>query len=418
MLLVAVVVFGFCVNTAVRMPCRDVCGLDIGRMYDDHHIDNAHLPYVSRPLEYPPLIGEVMAAAHAPFQHGLRNPFLANMVLLTALAGVTTWMLWRRNGKRTWRWALAPPVLMQGLQNWDLLAVAPATIGLISWENGFAFSAGLLLGVGAAAKLFPALFVPILAASSVHWGRRRHAVRVVVGAVLGFAAFVVPVYAAAPGALSYFARFQSSRVPDRGTIWYFLFRAPRSMQPYLSPSLLSHLGSAGFTLALGSALVALSWFAWRGRISPFGACALVTIVCLVTSKIYSPQYDLWIVPFFVLLPIRTKLVVNFYVASFAVFVVTAGDDHILHRPGSSYLLGAAVLYRFVVYLLVARDILRSERASGVEEFERLAPVGDVELLEHGRDVRPHRDRRDAEPARNDAGAYSLPQQVEDFRFSR
>ncbi len=363
LLLVAVVVFGFCVNTAVRMPCRDVCGLDIGRMYDDHHVDNTHLPYVSSNLEYPPLIGEVMAAAHAPFQHGLRNPFLANMVLLTALAAITTWMLWRRNGKRTWRWALAPPVLVQGLQNWDLLAVAPATIGLISWENGFALSAGLLLGIGAAAKLFPALFVPILAASSLGWGRTRNAARLLVGAAVGFAVFVVPVYAAAPRALSYFFGFQSTRVPDRGTVWYFLFRAPKSMQPYLSADLLSHFSSAGFTLLLGAALVTLSWLAWRGRISPFGACALVTIVCLVTSKIYSPQYDLWIVPFFVLLPVRTKLVVNFYIASFAVFVTTAGDDHLIHRPGSSYLLCVAVLYRFVVYLLVARDIVRSE-ASG------------------------------------------------------
>jgi len=36
--LVAFVVLGFCLNTAVRMPCHDVCGLDIGRMYEDHLI--------------------------------------------------------------------------------------------------------------------------------------------------------------------------------------------------------------------------------------------------------------------------------------------------------------------------------------------------------------------------------------------
>ncbi len=93
---------------------------------------------------------------------------------------------------------------------------------------------------------------------------------------------------------------------------------------------------------------------------------LATIACLVTSKIYSPQYDLWIVPFFVLLPIRTKLVANFYAASFAVFVLTASDDHVLHRPVSGYALGLAVVYRLIVYVLVARDVLRTEVTSTVD----------------------------------------------------
>ncbi len=32
-----------------------------------------------------------------------------------ALAILTTWALWQRFGKRTWRWALSPPLLLQGL---------------------------------------------------------------------------------------------------------------------------------------------------------------------------------------------------------------------------------------------------------------------------------------------------------------
>jgi len=353
--LVAFVVLGFCLNTAVRMPCHDVCGLDIGRMYEDHLIDRQHPPYFSRNLEYPPLIGEVMYVAHEPFAHGLRNPFLANMVLLTALAAVTTWMLWRRDGKRAWRWSLAPPVLIQGLQNWDLLAVAPATIGLLQWENGLAGTAGLLLGAGAAAKLFPALFVPILAASSWHRGQHRHARRVISGAAIGFAVFVLPVYALVPRSLDFFLRFHGDRGPDRGAIWYFVFHGP-SRQPWFSGDGVVHFVTIMPSIILVVALGVLTVSAGRGRISPFGACALATIACLVTSKIYSPQYDLWIVPFFVLLPVRTKFVVNFYAASFAVFILTASDDHLLHRPASGYLLGLAVVYRLIVYVLVAYDV--------------------------------------------------------------
>ena len=362
LVIVAFVVFGFCLNTAVRLPCYDVCGLDIGRMYGDRGIDHAHAPYIDRDLEYPPLIGVVMYAATVPFDHGYRNPFLVNMVVLTALAAVTTWVLWRRDGSRAWRWALAPPLLVQGLQNWDLLSVATATIALFVWEGGYAVSAGVLLGVGTAAKLYPALFVPILAAASLGRRQGRKAIGLVIGALVGFAAIVVPVYARAPASLGYLLRFHRDRGPDRGSIWYFVFRGP-TLRPWLQEDVLVHVVTMISVIILGAAMIALVIAVARARISPVAACALATIACLASSKIYSPQYDLWIVPFFVLLPVLRKLVVHFYVASFLVFVLTASDDHFLHRPASGYLLGIAVVYRFVVLVLVAADIIRARRGA-------------------------------------------------------
>src|SRR5689334_22111822 len=148
---------GFFINASVRMPCRDVCGADLGRLYEDRGIDRAHPPYFDRDLEYPPVIGMLMWAATVPFDQGLRMKFVLNAIVLFGLALATTWGLWLRYGKRTWRWALAPPLLLEGLTNWDLLAVAPATFGLMQWEAGSAALAGGLVGVGAAAKLMPAL---------------------------------------------------------------------------------------------------------------------------------------------------------------------------------------------------------------------------------------------------------------------
>ena len=358
--LVAVVVFGLCINAAARLPCYDVCGSDIGRLYQDRGIDRHHPPYFSRDFEYPPLIGAVMFAAGVPFDHGLRGPFLVNVALLVALAAITTWVLWRRNGDRAWRWALAPPLLVQGLTNWDLLSVAPATIGLVRWESGAALSAGVLLGVGAAAKLYPALYVPILAATCIGRRERRRAAELIVGSVIGFGAFALPVYTIAPRALRYLLTFHADRGPDRGALWYFVFRGP-SMQPWLRADVITHIVTIVPTILIGAVVVALSVAAGRGRVSPFAACALATIAFLLTSKIYSPQYDLWIVPFFVLLPVRTKLVVHFYAASFLVFVLTASDDHFLHRPASAYVLAIAVVYRAVVLALVAIGLLRDDR---------------------------------------------------------
>ncbi len=367
--LVAFVILAFCINAGARLPCYDVCGTDIAHDYEDRGIDRHHPPFFDRNFEYPPLIGEVAYAAILPFDRGLRWPFLLNALVLTSLAAATTWRLWRRFGMRTRRWALAPPLLVQGLTNWDLLAVAPATIGLLEWEAGHALLAGGLFGAGTAAKLFPALFVPILVASCATTRRWRQARRMVAGFLIGLGAFVLPVYAIAPRALGYFIQFHSERVPSRGSILFFAFR-DAAMNTWLPAEQEAHVTTIVATLTLTIALIALVAQTARGKLSPLAGCALATIAFILTNKIYSPQYDLWLVPFLVMLPVRTKLVVHFYVSSFAVWALTAAAPNIASSPMSLYLVGAPVIYRFVVLVLLAREFMAVESRDELTLRER------------------------------------------------
>ena len=366
--LVAFVVVAFGVNAAVRLPCHDVCGSDIGRLYAERGIDRAHPPFFDRDLEYPPLIGVVMYAAGVPFDGGLRASFLLNAVILTALAAATTWMLWRRYGNATRRWALAPPLLVEGLTNWDLLAVAPATMGLLQWEADRALLAGVLLGVGAAAKLFPALYVPILVAGCAPSRMWRSARGLVAGLVIGMGAVMIPVYLGAPHALGYFLRFHADRAPSRGTIWFYAFR-DFAMKPWAEHETVVHVTTVVTTVLLAVAIVVLVAPAARGRIAPLAACALATIAFILTNKIYSPQYDLWLVPFLVMVPVRTKLVVHFYVSSFCVWTLTAAAPSIIGSPGSLYLVEAVVAYRLVMLVLLARAFWVPEPRADPPDWE-------------------------------------------------
>ena len=364
--LVAFVLLGFAVNTAVRLPCRDGCGADIGRLYEDRGIDRAHPPYIDRDLEYPPVIGLVMYGATVPFDQGLRGKFLVNAFVLAALAVITTWMLWRRYGSATRRWALAPPLLVEGLTNWDLLAVAPATIGLLEWESGASALAGVLIGIGAAAKLFPALYIPMLLASCVQpaaWARAR---ALVAGAFVGAGVFVLPVYALAPHAAHYFVDFHRVRGPNSDTFWYYVMRNA-DMQPWFTEHRMVAIVNTLSLALLAGALVLLLVQTARARLSALAACALATAAFIVTNKVYSPQYDLWLVPFFVMIPVRTKLVVHFYLASLLVWLLTATEDHVLHRPASLYVLAAGVAYRLIVLVLLGLDFWREGRARDAEE---------------------------------------------------
>jgi hypothetical protein len=359
--LIAVVSAGFAINAAVRLPCHDVCGVDIARLYEERGIDRAHAPYFDRNLEYPPVIGLEMYAVTFLYDGALRLKFLLSALVLGGLAILTTWVLWQRFGKRTWRWALAPPLLLQGLTNWDLLSVAPATIGLLQWDAGRAFGAGVLLGIGAAAKLVPGLYVPLLALACVPTRMWKRAGAVIGGAVFGAGVFVIPVYALAPDALRHFFEFHRHRGPISSTPWYYLFRNLR-MEQWLAEERMVAIVNIASPIVCGVLFVLIMLATMRGRISPIAACGLATIAFILANKIYSPQYDLWLVPFLVMMPVRTKLVVHFYAASTLVWVLNATEGHLFGRPASLYVLAAGAAYRFVVELLLAREFVRAGTA--------------------------------------------------------
>lgn len=345
----------FAVGIGLRLPCRDACDSDLGRLYESRGIDRANLPFVDRDLEYPPLVGVVMYVAGAPGDGSPRVSFACNALILAALAALVTRQLWRQYGGRAKRWLFAPPLIFEGLINWDLLAVAPATCGLVIWIRGGAFWAGALLGVGAAAKLFPGLYVVMLAASCIPGAEWRRARDVVLGALVAAALIVVPVVLVAPSAIRQFLDFQGARPPTRGTLWFYLARDP-AMHPWLSRDTLVTVGNVVTTGLAAVAVVALATLVARGRLEALSACALVTIAFLVANKVYSPQYDLWLVPFLVMLPVRRRVVRHFFLSSFIVFTMSYGFSNFIPLPWFLYLNGAAVLYRLIILLALVRDL--------------------------------------------------------------
>jgi uncharacterized membrane protein len=263
-------------------------------------------------------------------------------------------MLWRRYGTSTRRWALSPPLLLEGLTNWDLLAVAPATISLLQWEAGNVAFAGALIGLGAIAKLYPAVFIPVLLAACIRdrsWARAR---TLMLGFLGGVAVVAIPVYAAAPQSFRYFLDFHRVRAPSRGSVWFYVFRNPIDMTLWTAHQV--GLVNIAGALALVAALAVLIYRVARGRLDVVAGTALATIAFVLSNKIYSPQYDLWLVPFFVMLPVRSRLVAHFYMASVLNFVLTAAAPNVFTGPFRLQSVGIVVVYRFVVLVRIARQM--------------------------------------------------------------
>ena len=141
------------------------------------------------------------------------------------------------------------------------------------------------------------------------------------------------------------------------------------MKPWAEHETVVHVTTVVTTILLAVAIVVLVARPARGRIAPLAACALATIAFILTNKIYSPQYDLWLVPFLVMVPVRTKLVVHFYVSSFCVWTLTAAAPNIIGSPGSLYLVEAVVAYRLVMLVLLARAFWVPEPRAGPPDWE-------------------------------------------------
>ena len=66
---------------------------------------------------------------------------------------------------------LSPALLLTGLINWDLLAVALVAGALWAWSRDRPVLTGVLIGLGTATKLYPLFLLgPVLV---VAWRRRR-----------------------------------------------------------------------------------------------------------------------------------------------------------------------------------------------------------------------------------------------------
>jgi uncharacterized membrane protein len=218
-----------------------------------------------------------------------------NAVLLGALLLVTVWAQVRTVPGRPWdalMVAASPCVAAAGLINWDLLPVAMTALALLAWSRRRPGWAGLLLGLGMAAKLYPALLLGPLLLLCLRAGRLREFGTALVTFVLGWGAVNLPVMLLAPDAWLSFWTFNSDRSGDFGSIWYVLSLAGHPV-PHLN------LVSGGlFALACAAIGLLIVLAPRRPRLGQ--VAFLVVAAFLMTNKVYSPQYVLWLLPLVVL----------------------------------------------------------------------------------------------------------------------
>ncbi|MBW3657226.1 MAG: DUF2029 domain-containing protein [Actinobacteria bacterium] len=272
------------------------CYSDIPPLWFIERLDQGAVPYLDHPVEYPVLTGLWMWLAALPASSA--GTFLLwTGALLAASAAATAALLAREVGlpRAALAFAAAPTLLVSGAVNWDLPAVALAAAGLVAHRRARDGLSGALLGLGTAAKLFPGLFlVPAAAAAWRLRGRRAGLTTVLAGAVAWWAVNV-PVALAAPEGWLRFFELSRERPSDWDALWTVAMRLT-GWSPTV-PTL--NLGTALAFLAGAGALAVVAARGDPPATWHLASLPLLTVF-LLTSKVYSPQFSLWLLPLFAL----------------------------------------------------------------------------------------------------------------------
>jgi uncharacterized membrane protein len=251
----------------------------------------------------------------------------------------------------------------------EAAAPARARTGTRSAGAGWALLAGVLLGLGTAAKLYPGLLFGPLLVLCLRAGELRRFGYALGGAVVAWAAVNLPVMVRHPQAWSEFFSMNTARGPEWDS-WYFLSTlvAPTDRLWTDESGRATTLLNAGSLVLFLIACGAIGWLALAAARRPrFAQLAfLVVVAFLLTNKVFSPQYSLWLLPLVVLALPRWRPVLAWQLSEVAVwfllmlsFDTDAGKNLSIHPFAVAAVVRGALLIMLVV--MVVRDILHPDR---------------------------------------------------------
>ena len=349
------------------------CYSDVPFLLQNRGMVDGIFPYApnagEHPLEYPVLSGLVMDATArlarllTPDRGADLNRiyFSLTVLVLLGLALLTVWATVRTSGdpRDGLLVAAAPTLALAGTINWDLLAVAATALALLAWARergvgggpgGHPWLVGVFVGLGAAAKLYPALLlgpIVLLALRQRHW---RPAAKTVLAAAGAWLAVNLPVMIAYPDGWQLFYRFNKERGAEFGSAWHALKLLGHPVEVDSLNSV-----ATGMFLAACVGVAALALFA-RPVPDLAPLAFLVLAGFLVTNKVYSPQYVLWLLPLAVLAGIRLPDLVVWQAVEVAYwFAIWA---HLDYRAIDDRWYAAVVFLRIAVTLwLCARVVV-------------------------------------------------------------
>ena len=373
--LLALTCFTLLLGYAQKAPCATgqwtghkqythMCYSDVVPLWSDERLDVGAVPYRDTTVEYPVLTGGFMLLT-AELTRGVEH-IVKDWQAVVVFGGLTALLLsacgllvtaataqtQRRRPYDAALFALSPLLVFHAFSNWDLLAMSLTSVAIWAWARRKPVLAGVFIGLGTAAKLYPVFILFAIWVLAVRTRRYAATGWATVAAIAAWLAVNLPIALAYTHGWKEFYSFSEKRPAERSTVWAMLRTLWKSNvgandAPYWVPS--NYL----VALALIIALIAVAWIGLRSAAKPrLGQLAFLSVLAfLLTTKVWSPQYSLWLVPLLALARPRWRLALVWQFAEIAVWFLTLtlllGFDVPSH----------GVPYGALMVALVVRDLL-------------------------------------------------------------
>lgn len=307
---------------------NDILPLYRSEGFADHHFPYAY-SWVSdgqvRYMEYPVITGMFqwfnaqLTHVFYPLYHVLGGHALAENGFYFAVTAFTLSLCWMvavrimvwLTGNRVWDtvlMAITPLVAIHAFTNFELLVIMFAVAALALAAQGKYRWAGVAIGLGTAAKLWPLFLLGAYLVILLREKRLVPMAQMVGTTILSWLAVNLPIMFLFPVGWHEFFRLNSERGWEWTTIYAFASRTFgwHGFDHAGTYAVLNMFTLGMFLLScLGIALI--GWFAPQTpRVAQLAY--LIVAVFLLWNKVWSPQYSLWLVPLAVLAVPRWRLV--------------------------------------------------------------------------------------------------------------
>ena len=289
--LVSFAKFSPCENTGWATPDQYIhaCYSDLSALYVSRGLDTNTWPYASddNSVEYPVITAMVMYGtsfvAKSPASY-----FNVNIFFLVLLFLATVIIVRKIRPEFAYLSAIAPAMIASLFINWDLWGIATMMLAIYWFDRKQYLHSALILALSISTKFLPIfLLIPI---AFILWRdtKLKELLKYVGVVAATWLAINAPFALTTPTGWWRFFKLNLERGADWGSVWLAL------QQLGLNLTNLNYLSI--LLLLIGLTSIAIFLFELKHTPTLASVAFIVMAAVMVASKVYSPQFVLWLTP--------------------------------------------------------------------------------------------------------------------------
>ena len=265
------------------------CYSDLPSLFGARGLDNSAWPYASNEnsVEYPVITGVVMYAtsfvANSPVSY-----FNVNIFFLVLLFLATVLIVRKIRPEFSYLVPVAPAMIASLFINWDLWAIATMMLAIYWFDRKQYLNSSLAMAISISTKFLPVfLLIPI---AFILWreAKAKELIKYLAVVAATWLAINLPFALTTPTGWWRFYKLNLERGADWGSIWLAL------QQLGVNFTNLNYLSILLLLISMTSIAIVLFELKYTPTLASVAFLVLASV--MVASKVYSPQYVLWLTP--------------------------------------------------------------------------------------------------------------------------